>query len=81
MSGTPQQNGVSKRCNGILMDMITSMLSNCNLPIFLWIYELKTVMYLLNRVLNKVVPKTYFGLWTNRTPSIRYMHFEVAKHK
>ena len=30
---------------------------------------MKIVMYLLNRVPSKTVPKTPFELWTNRTPS------------
>jgi len=33
MSGTPQQNGVSKRRNRTLMDMIKSMLSKSSLPV------------------------------------------------
>jgi len=57
MSGTPQQNGVSKRRNRTLMDMIRSMLINLTLPVSLWMYALKTAMYLLNRVPSKAVPK------------------------
>ena len=33
--GTPQQNGVSERCNRTLMDMIISMLRNSILPVSL----------------------------------------------
>ena len=58
MPGTPQQNGVSERRNRILMDMVRSMLINSTLPVSLWMYALKTAMYLLNRVPSKVVPKT-----------------------
>ena len=57
MSGTPQQNGVSKRRNRTLMDMVRSMLSNSCLPVSLWMYALKTVMYLLNTVPSKDVQK------------------------
>ena len=64
MLGTPQQNGVSERRNRTLMDMVRSMLSNSSLPVSLWMYALKTVMYLLNRVPSKVVQKTPFELWT-----------------
>jgi transposase InsO family protein len=35
MSGTPQQNGVAERRNRTLMDMVRSMLSNSELPLFL----------------------------------------------
>lgn len=66
MAGTPQQNGVSERRNRTLLDMVRSMLSNCSLPISLWIYALKTAMYLLNRVPSKAVPKTPFELWTGK---------------
>jgi len=72
MLGTPQQNGVSERRNRTLIDIVRSVLINSTLLISLWMYALKTVMYLLNRVPNKTVPKTDFELWTNRTPSIRH---------
>ena len=74
MPSTPQQNGVSKRLNRTLMDMIRSMLINSNLLVSLWMYILKTATYLLNRIPSKEIPKTHFELWTNRTPSIRHLH-------
>ena len=55
MSGTPQQNGVSERRNQTLMNMVRSMLSNSSLHASLWMYALKTVKYLLNRVPSKAV--------------------------
>jgi len=72
MPGTPQKNGASERCNRTLMDTVRSMLINSTLPVSLWMYALKTAMYLLNRVPSKAVPKTTFELWTNRTPGIRH---------
>jgi len=36
-------------------------------------YALRTVIYLLNRVLSKAVPKTPFELWTGRKPSLRHL--------
>jgi len=74
MPCTPQQNGVSERRNRTLMDMVRSMLSNSCLPISLWMYALKTAMYLLNRVPSKAVQKTPFELWTNRKLSLRHLH-------
>ena len=62
MSCTPQQNDVSERHNRTLMNMIMSMLNNSTLPVSLWMYALKTAMYLLNRVPSKTVPKTHFEL-------------------
>ena len=49
------------------------MLSNSNLPKFLWTDTLKTVVYILNRVLTKVVPKTPFELWKNWKLCLRHM--------
>ena len=74
MPGTPQQNGVAERRNRTLMDMVRSMLSNCTLPLSLWMQALKTAAYLLNRVSSKAVPKTPYELWTGRKPSLRHLH-------
>ena len=62
MPGTPQQNGVAERRNRTLMNMVRSMLSHANIPKSLWMYALKTAVYLLNRVPSKVVEKTPFEL-------------------
>jgi hypothetical protein len=56
------------------MDMVRSMLSNSNLPKSLWMYALKTVVYLLNRVPCKSIPKTPFELWTRRKSILRHLH-------
>ena len=52
------------------MDMVRSMLINSDLPKFLWTGELMTTVYILNRVLTKVVPKTPFELWKGWKPSL-----------
>ena len=62
MSGAPQPNIVSKRCNWTLMNMVRSMLSNSCLLISLWMYASKAATYLLNTIPNKVVQKTPFEL-------------------
>ncbi|GKC28100.1 retrovirus-related pol polyprotein from transposon TNT 1-94, partial [Tanacetum coccineum] len=74
MPGTPQQNGVAERRNRTLMEMARSMISKSSLPKSLWIYALRTVVYLLNRVHSKSVPKTPFELWTGKKPSLRHLH-------
>ena len=56
------------------MDMVRSMLSNSSLPVSLWMYALKTTMYLLNMVSSKAVEKTLFELWTGRKPSLRHLY-------
>ena len=74
MPGTPHQNGVAERRNRTLMEMVRSMMSHSSLPISMWMYALKTAMYLLNRVPSKAVSKTPFEMWTGRKPSLRHLH-------
>jgi transposase InsO family protein len=74
MPGTPQQNGVAERRNRTLMDMVRSMLSNSELPLFLWSEALKTDVYVLNRVSSKAVPKTPFELWNGWKSSLNHLH-------
>ncbi|KAD3336445.1 hypothetical protein E3N88_31964 [Mikania micrantha] len=62
MPRTPQQNSVAKRRNRALMDMARSMLSNCNLPEFLWTEALKIAVRILNRFPSKSIPKTPFEI-------------------
>lgn len=74
MSSTPKQNGVAKRCNHTLMDMVRSMLSYSSLSLLLWMEALKIAAYLLNKVPSKTVPKSTFELWMGRKLSLRYLH-------
>ena len=71
--GTPQQNGVAERRNRTLQDMVRSMLSYSSLPISFWGYAIETVMYLLNLVPSKTVPKTPTELWKGRKPSLSHI--------
>ena len=80
MPSSPDQNGVAERRNQTLVDMVRSMLSNSNLPKFLWIYALKTIVYILNRVPTKAVPKTPFELWKNWKPSLRHMRYKTREN-
>lgn len=74
MPGTPEQNGVAGRMNRTLMDMVRSMISQINLPEWLWREALKTAAYILNRVPSKAISKVPFELWTGK-PSLS--HFLV----
>jgi hypothetical protein len=74
MPGDPQQNGVAERCNHTLMDMARSMVSYSTLPISLWMEALKPVVHILNRVPCELVSKTSYELWTNRKPTLNYLH-------
>jgi transposase InsO family protein len=72
--GEPHQNGVAKRRNHTLMDMVHSMLSYSTLPVRLWMEALKTAIHILSRVPSKAVPKTPYELWTSRKPTQNYLH-------
>nr|GEW95357.1 retrotransposon protein, putative, Ty1-copia subclass [Tanacetum cinerariifolium] len=50
---TPQHNGVSKRRNRTLLDMVRSMMSQTTLPKSFWDYALETAARILNMVLTK----------------------------
>ena len=73
MPETPEHNGVAERCNKTLKDMMRSMVSRCNLLEFLWGEALKTILYILNIVPSKSVPKTPFELWTGRKPNLNHL--------
>ena len=60
---TPQYNGVSKRRNRTLLDMVRSIMSYANLPTSFWGYALETATHTLNRVPSKSVDKTPYELW------------------
>ena len=67
-------NGVAKRRNRTLKDMVRSMISHSSLPESLWGDALMTAIYILNRVPTKAVAETPYKLWTDKTPSIRHLH-------
>lgn len=73
MSGNPEQNGVAKRRNRTLKDMMTSLISRCSLPEFMWGDALKISLYILNKVPSNLVPKTPFELWTSRKHSLNHL--------
>ena len=73
MHSSPYFNGVAERRNQTLMDMVKSMSSNTKLPQFLWIEALTTIVYILNRVLTKVVSKTPFELFKGWKPNLRHI--------
>jgi len=54
--------------------MVKSMISNTNLPLFLWSEVLKTITYILNRVPIKAVFKMPFELWKGYKHSLRHVH-------
>ncbi|GJY65103.1 retrotransposon protein, putative, ty1-copia subclass [Tanacetum coccineum] len=59
---TPQQNGVSKKRNRTLLDMVRSMMNLTTLPLSFWDYALETATHILNMVPTKKVDKTPYEL-------------------
>ena len=52
---SPQQNGVVERRNGTIVSMGRSLLSERNIPSYMWGEAITHVVYLLNRVPTKAV--------------------------
>ena len=73
---TPQQNGVAKRKNRTMMNMVRSMLSNKNFPKTFWPEAMNWTIYVLNRcptlAIKNVTPK---GAWSGVKPLVD--HFQV----
>jgi transposase InsO family protein len=68
--GTPQRNGVSKRRNQTLLDMVRSMMSLTHLPLSFWGYALETTAFTLNRAPSKSVETTSYELWFGAKPKL-----------
>ncbi|GJZ12504.1 retrovirus-related pol polyprotein from transposon TNT 1-94 [Tanacetum coccineum] len=71
---TPQQNGVAKRKNRILIEAAKTMLADSLLPTTFWAEAVNTACYVQNRVLvTKPHNKTPYELVLGRPPSISFM--------
>ena len=69
----PQHNGVAKRRNRTLLDMVRSMMGKADLLKSLWGYALETVVYILNRVPSKSIEVTPYEIWTNKKLHLSHM--------
>nr|GEZ16812.1 hypothetical protein [Tanacetum cinerariifolium] len=69
---TPQYNGVSKRRNRTLLDMVRSMISHTTLPKSFWDYALDTTARILNMVPTKKFEKTPYEVWSIKCIFIGY---------
>ena len=65
---TPQQNGVVKRCNRMLLEIVRLMMAQAHLLVTYCGDALLIVTFVLNRVPLKSVTTTPYKLWTNRKP-------------
>nr|GEU57085.1 hypothetical protein [Tanacetum cinerariifolium] len=70
---TPQQNGVAKRKNRTLKEMVNSMLSYSGLSEGFWREAMLTDCYLLNRFLNKRNKTTPYELWYKKRPNLSFL--------
>ena len=71
--GTPQCNGVSEHRDHTLLDMVRSMMSLFNIPLWFWGYALETTSFTLNRAPSKSVETTPYELWFARKPKISFL--------
>jgi hypothetical protein len=71
--GTPQWNGISKRRNRTLLDIVRSMMSNTTLPKMFWGHALETAALTINRVPSKSVENTQYELWFGKVPNMSYL--------
>nr|GFB15666.1 hypothetical protein [Tanacetum cinerariifolium] len=77
---TSQHNGVSKRRNRTLLDMVRSMMSQTTLPKSFWDYALETAARILNMVPTKKVEKTPYEVWHWKVPKLSYLKSGVVRH-
>nr|GEW29104.1 retrotransposon protein, putative, Ty1-copia subclass [Tanacetum cinerariifolium] len=70
---TPQHNGVSKRRNRTLLDMVRSMMSQTTLSKSFWDCALQTAARILNMVSTKKVEKTPYEVWHGKAPRLSYL--------
>ncbi|GKD75844.1 retrotransposon protein, putative, ty1-copia subclass, partial [Tanacetum coccineum] len=70
---TPQHNGVSKRRNRTLLDIVRSMMSQTTLPKSFWDYALESAARILNMVPTKKVENTSYEVWHGQAPKLSYL--------
>ena len=71
--GTPQRNGVSKRHNRTLLDMVRTMMSLTNLPLLFWGYALETATFTLKRAPSKSIDATPYELWFSKKSKLSFL--------
>lgn len=68
---SPQQNGITKRKNRTLKDMMNSMLVSSGLTDNMWGEAVLSAGYILNRVPHKKLDKTSYELWNSLAPNLK----------
>ena len=75
---TPWRNGVSKRRNRTLLDMVRSMMSLTDLPLLFWGYALETAAFTLNRAPSKSVETAPYELWFSKKSKLPFLKVWVC---
>ena len=70
---TPRRNGVSKRRNQTLLDMVRLMISLTELALSFWGYALETMAFTLNRALSKSTETTPYEIWKEKKPNLSFL--------
>ncbi len=71
---TPQQNGVMKRANRIIMECIKNMICAQGLDLEFWAEAVNTIVYIKNRCLTKTLDsKTQQEAWTDTKPDVSHL--------
>nr|GEU93343.1 putative zinc finger, CCHC-type [Tanacetum cinerariifolium] len=81
MPGTAQQNGVAKRRNRTLMNMVRSMLANLNLFEFLWTEALKRLSTSLTEFLRNLFQKHHMKFGQEGNPAYDICGFKDVQPK
>ena len=76
--GTPQRNGVSKRHNHTLLDMVRSMMSLTDLPLSFWGYALETTAFTLKGHHQNPLRRQLMNCGLARNQSCRFLKFGAA---
>nr|KAJ0216916.1 hypothetical protein LSAT_V11C300135110 [Lactuca sativa] len=72
---TPQHNGLAKRKNRTLCEMVNCMLNQSSQPNNLWGEALLTVCYVHNRITSRVIPTSPYELWKGVVVESRDVEF------
>jgi hypothetical protein len=71
---TPQQNGISERCNRTVRDPARSMLKHAGMPNSFWADAVKVAVYIKNCLPTRALPdRTPFELWHGSKPDISHL--------
>ncbi|GJV99255.1 retrotransposon protein, putative, ty1-copia subclass [Tanacetum coccineum] len=68
-------NGVSKRRNQTLLEMVRSMMNSTTLAKSFWVYALESDARILNMVLTKKVDKTPYEIWNGKALNLSDLKF------